>query len=192
MPTRHRSRSRAVVATLSVLTLLLVALVQSVAAAPEPDPRIIGGEPTGVGEYPFMVALLLEPRGETDFDKQYLWRLADRARRWVLTAAHCVDFVTSPSEITVVAGTHKSPVAHRARSGTSRRSTSIRITIRMRSRPMSPLIELNAADQQRRRRSSSPEPSNDGLQAGRYAVHRHRLGQHGNANEQGQLPGRAA
>lgn len=102
MPTRHRSRSRAVVATIGVLTLLLVALVQPVAAGPTPDPRIIGGEPTGVGEYPFMVALLLEPRGGTDFDKQYCGGSLI-ASRWVLTAAHCVEFLTSPSEITVVA-----------------------------------------------------------------------------------------
>ena len=102
MPTRHRSHSRAVVATLAALTLLLVALAQPVAAGPKPDPRIIGGEPTGVGEYPFMVALLLEPRGGTDFDKQYCGASLI-ASRWVLTAAHCVEFLTSPSEITVVA-----------------------------------------------------------------------------------------
>ena len=102
MPTRHRSHSRAVAATLAALTLLLVALVQPVAAGPKPDPRIIGGEPTGVGEYPFMVALLLEPRGGTDFDKQYCGGSLI-ASRWVLTAAHCVDFVGSAADITVVA-----------------------------------------------------------------------------------------
>lgn len=102
MPTRHRSHSRAVAATLAVLTLLLVALVQPVAAGPKPDPRIIGGEPAGVGEYPFMVALLLEPRGGTDSDKQYCGASLI-ASRWVLTAAHCVDFVGSPADVSVVA-----------------------------------------------------------------------------------------
>ena len=102
MGSRRRRNSRAAFASLAVLSLLLVGLVQPVAAAPRPDPRIIGGEPTGVGEYPFMVALLLEPRGGTDFDKQYCGASLI-ASRWVLTAAHCVEFLNDPSEISVVA-----------------------------------------------------------------------------------------
>ena len=99
VPVGHRSR--ATVASLATLLLLLTALVQPVAAAPKPDPRIIGGEPTDLGEYPFMVALLLESRGGTAFDKQYCGGSLI-ASRWVLTAAHCVEFLTDPSEITVV------------------------------------------------------------------------------------------
>jgi secreted trypsin-like serine protease len=99
---RPRRGTRALAVGLATTILLLTALVQSVAAAPKPDPRIIGGEPTGVGEYPFMVALLLEPRGGTDFDKQYCGASLI-ASRWVLTAAHCVEFLTSPTEISVVA-----------------------------------------------------------------------------------------
>jgi secreted trypsin-like serine protease len=80
--------------------LVLTAFVQSVAAAPQPDPRIIGGEPADLGEYPFMVALLLEERGGTDFDKQYCGGSLI-ASRWVLTAAHCVEFLESPDQIAV-------------------------------------------------------------------------------------------
>lgn len=102
MGLRRRRNSRAAFASLAVLSLLLVGLVQPVGAGRTPDPRIIGGEPTGVGEYPFMVALLLEPRGGTDFDKQYCGASLI-ASRWVLTAAHCVDFVESAADLSVVA-----------------------------------------------------------------------------------------
>src|SRR5918996_447832 len=65
-----------------------------------PAPRIIGGGPADFGEYPFMVALLLESREGTDFDKQYCGGSLI-ASRWVLTAAHCVDFLDGPEEVTV-------------------------------------------------------------------------------------------
>src|ERR687898_2796454 len=71
MDLREGRPMRAATATLVALILLLTALVQSVAAAPRPDPRIIGGEPADFGEYPFMVALLFEPIEGTDFQKQY-------------------------------------------------------------------------------------------------------------------------
>lgn len=91
---------RAIVASLASVVLVSAALIQSVAAAPRPDPRIIGGEPAGFGEYPFMVALLFEPAAGSDFDKQYCGGSLI-ASRWVLTAAHCVDFLTSPDEVAV-------------------------------------------------------------------------------------------
>ena len=91
---------RTIVATIAALTLVLTAFVQSVAAAPKPDPRIIGGEPADFGEYPFMVALLFEPTVGNDFQKQYCGGSLI-ASRWVLTAAHCLDFLESPDEVAV-------------------------------------------------------------------------------------------
>ena len=92
---------RATAAVLAATILTLTALVQSVSAAPAGETRIIGGEPTDLGEYPFMVALLLESRGGNDFDKQYCGGSLI-ASRWVLTAAHCVEFLTDPDQISVV------------------------------------------------------------------------------------------
>jgi len=97
----HERRSRrAAAASLSAVVLLMTLLVQSVAGAPKPEPRIIGGEPADFGEYPFMVALLLEPIEGSDFDKQYCGGSLI-ASRWVLTAAHCVEFLESPDQVVV-------------------------------------------------------------------------------------------
>jgi secreted trypsin-like serine protease len=99
-------RSMGTVASLATLLLLLTALVQPVAAAPQPEPRIIGGEPADFGEYPFMVALLFEPTEGNDFQKQYCGGSLI-ASRWVLTAAHCLDFLEGPEEVAVaVSRTH--------------------------------------------------------------------------------------
>lgn len=106
MSATHRRAYRAAIASLTALILVLTALVQSVAAAPKPDPRIIGGEPADFGEYPFMVALLFEPIAGNDFQKQYCGGSLIDAR-WVLTAAHCVDFLESPDDVAVaVSRTH--------------------------------------------------------------------------------------
>ena len=93
-------RPRATIASVATLVLLLTALVQPVAATPTPDPRINGGQPADLGEYPFMVALLFEPRAGSDFDKQYCGASLI-APRWVLTAAHCLDFLAGPEEVSV-------------------------------------------------------------------------------------------
>ena len=91
---------RAATAMLAAL-LLLLAAIGPAAAAPAKDPRIIGGEPADLGEYPFMVALLYEPWGGSDYQMQYCGGSLIGSR-WVLTAAHCVDFLTSAEELTVV------------------------------------------------------------------------------------------
>lgn len=100
MELRTHRPMRAATALVAALLLLLAALVPSVAAAPKPDPRIISGEPADLGEYPFMAALLFEPINGTDFQKQYCGgSLIDS--RWVLTAAHCVEFLDSADQIAV-------------------------------------------------------------------------------------------
>ena len=98
VPATRRSRTAA--ASLGTLVLLLTAMVQPVVATPTPEPRIIGGEPADFGEYPFMVALLFEPTAGNDFQKQYCGGSLIDAH-WVLTAAHCADFLDSPSEVAV-------------------------------------------------------------------------------------------
>ena len=100
MSVSARRGRRGIAAGIATISLVLTALVHSVAAAPQPTPRIIGGVPADFGEYPFMVALLLESREGTDFDKQYCGGSLI-ASRWVLTAAHCVDFLDGPEEVTV-------------------------------------------------------------------------------------------
>ena len=103
MALRSRRGRQGLAAGFVTLTLVLTGLVQSVAAAPRPEPRIIGGEPAAFGEYPFMVALLFEPTAGTDFDKQFCGGSLISSR-WVLTAAHCADFLESPSQVTVAVG----------------------------------------------------------------------------------------
>jgi secreted trypsin-like serine protease len=100
MEIRTHRPLRAAAAMIAAL-LMLMAAIAPAAAAPSPDPRIIGGEPTDLGEYPFMAALLFEPIQGSDFDKQYCGGSLI-ASRWVLTAAHCVDFLESADEIVVV------------------------------------------------------------------------------------------
>ena len=96
-------RSSGAFAVLASLFLLMTALVQPVGATPQPEPRIIGGEPADFGEYPFMVALLFEPTAGNDFQKQYCGGSLI-ASKWVLTAAHCADFLESPDEVAVAVG----------------------------------------------------------------------------------------
>ena len=54
MAFRTRRRRQGFLAGFATLILVLTGLVQSVSAAPRPDPRIIGGEPADFGEYPIV------------------------------------------------------------------------------------------------------------------------------------------
>jgi len=77
--------------------------------APEPPPglapyggftggRVIGGRPVADGVYPFQAALLGEPFGETDYDRQFCGGSLIGPYE-VLTAAHCTDFIVPDEEV---------------------------------------------------------------------------------------------
>jgi secreted trypsin-like serine protease len=69
---------------------------------PRPD-RIVGGRDTTIDKNPWQVALLAA-RVPANADAQFCGGSVV-ARRWVLTAAHCVDGGTRPDQIAVLFGT---------------------------------------------------------------------------------------
>jgi secreted trypsin-like serine protease len=86
------------------LSLILVCLFlfTCVALAQPRGPDIVGGQDADPGEWPWQVALV--QRGAGPYDGQFCGGTLI-ARDWVLTAAHCVDFL-APAEYEIVAGIH--------------------------------------------------------------------------------------
>jgi len=88
-----------------LIALLLVGFAVSAQAKPVADitPRIIGGTNTDPNDYPWATALLFADITTNGFDAQFCGGTLI-ASRWVLTAAHCVDDLSSASEIEVAIG----------------------------------------------------------------------------------------
>jgi secreted trypsin-like serine protease len=71
-------------------------------AAPA-QPHIVGGTVAADGEYPYQVALLFDPADP--FNTQFCGGSVIHPL-WILTAAHCSDFIVSPDDVFVLANTN--------------------------------------------------------------------------------------
>ncbi|WP_170971902.1 serine protease [Rhodobacter sp. SY28-1] len=67
------------------------------------DPRIVGGVPTTIEQNPWQVALI--HGGTPDVVRQQFCGGSLISQSVVLTAAHCVDWITGPAAVEVIAGT---------------------------------------------------------------------------------------
>ena len=91
----------------SLVALLGGVLPVSAQAAPDARPKIIGGTEASIEEAPWQVGLMYygieNPRGANGCGGSVI------SAEWVVTAAHCVDFLTSPTELQVAAGVSTLP-----------------------------------------------------------------------------------
>jgi secreted trypsin-like serine protease len=88
---RMRPLRRAVL-VLALALPIMAGAVPAVAASPDATPRIVGGTKVTNGKYPFQAALLAQSLGTNDFERQFCG--GSLIGPWyVLTAAHCVDFI---------------------------------------------------------------------------------------------------
>ena len=78
-------------AVVALLAIVFPSLSQAADARPvRPGSDIIGGDPAGTGEFPYMAAILDERAGGSDYNKQFCGGSLI-APAWVLTAAHCAE-----------------------------------------------------------------------------------------------------
>jgi secreted trypsin-like serine protease len=92
------------VAVLIALAVVVGALSTGFTGSPAGavDPRVIGGTPVPDGQFTFQAALLAQPFGTNDYQRQYCGGSLI-GPFYVLTAAHCVDFIgNQPSDLITV------------------------------------------------------------------------------------------
>ena len=96
-------RRRAILLLATMAVALLLACAAALAAdAQEYEAQVVGGTAVPHGKYPFVAALMDEQRLGDDYDKQFCGgTLIDQDS--VLTAAHCVDWV-SEAQLRVTVG----------------------------------------------------------------------------------------
>ncbi len=83
--------------------LLLNSINETVHGAVLIEPKIVGGYYTKLGDDPWQVALVASEK--TGADRRPFCGGALISQNWVVTAAHCVDNGTSPSQVTALGGT---------------------------------------------------------------------------------------
>lgn len=89
---RARRLRWGMLAALPALILGAIGVAPVAASDDLVTPRIVGGTMVPDGKYPFQAALLAQPWGDDDFQRQFCG--GSLISRWhILTAAHCVDFI---------------------------------------------------------------------------------------------------
>jgi secreted trypsin-like serine protease len=100
-------KTKSLLATLLIGSLLTAGFAPSSLASPGPSPRIIGGSGASISDVPWQVGLLRNTSNNSNFQDQFCGGSLINTQ-WVLTAAHCVvdnsNRVMSASELVVLPG----------------------------------------------------------------------------------------
>ena len=107
MPIRTR-----LAASVALAAFLGVGLPVTAQAAPEAEPRIIGGSEATIQDAPWQVSLMRAAEANPFYASGCGGSII--SAEWILTAAHCVDSLGSPSELQVTAGVATLPNSNTA------------------------------------------------------------------------------
>ena len=96
----------------AIAGLVGLALPLTAQAAPDVRPHIIGGTEATIEDAPWQVSLMSASEANPFLASNCGGSLI--SAEWVLTAAHCVDFLSSPAEVQVTAGVANLPNSNSA------------------------------------------------------------------------------